>query len=155
VARIVVLDAWPLGLASDAKGKPEADRCRAGIDHLVWSRVLVIAPEIVDFEVRRELLRTGATAGIRRLDGLISKKVVIYAPITTAAMRLAAAYWAQARQAGLPTASDLSLDADCIVAGQAAAVCGHGDVMTIATRNPSHLARFPGIDARQWENITP
>jgi hypothetical protein len=57
--------------------------------------------------------------------------------------------------AGLPTASDLSLDADCIVAAQASLVCGHGDVLTIATRNPDHLARFPGIDARTWEQITP
>jgi predicted nucleic acid-binding protein len=153
VARIVVLDSRPLGLASDAKGKPEPDRCRAWIDNLSWSGVLVIVPEIVDFEVRRELLRTGATAGIRRLDRLIAS--LIYAPLTTAAMRRAAVYWAQVRRAGLPTASDLSLDADCIVAAQADAVCGHGDVMTIATGNPTHLSRFPGIDAQEWERITP
>jgi hypothetical protein len=153
VARIVVLDSWPLGLASGRPGRVERDRCRAWVDKLRWAGVLVFAPEIADFEVRRELLRVGTTAGIRRLDLL--ERDLYFAPINTPAMRLAASFWAQVRRAGLPTASDLSLDADCIVAGQAAAVCGLGDVMTIATRNPSHLTRFPGIDAREWENIAP
>ena len=68
-------------------------------------------------------------------------------------MRLAAEYWAHVRRAGLPTAPDPSLDADCIVAAQASLVTGLGDVMTIATKNPNHLTRFPGIDARTWETI--
>jgi hypothetical protein len=34
MARIVVFDAGPLGLASKPRGKPDADRCRA------WVRVL-------------------------------------------------------------------------------------------------------------------
>jgi hypothetical protein len=42
-----------------------------------------------------------------------------------------------------------------IVAAQASQVCGIGDVMTIATKNPKHLTRFPGIDARTWESIIP
>jgi predicted nucleic acid-binding protein len=153
MARIVVLDSWPLGLASAARGKSERDRCRAWIEDLDLAGVLVVAPEIADFEVRRELLRTGARAGIRRLESLL--RDLLYAPITTPAMRLAAEYWAEVRRGGLPTASDLSLDADCIVAAQAALLCGHGDVMTIATRNPNHLNRFPSIDAREWEQISP
>jgi hypothetical protein len=48
VARIVVLDAWPLGLASAARGNAVRDRCRAWIDNLRWSGVLVIAPEIAE-----------------------------------------------------------------------------------------------------------
>jgi predicted nucleic acid-binding protein len=153
MSRIVVLDAGPLGLASQARGKPEADRCRAWLDALDLAGVLVVAPEIADFEVRRELLRARATAGLRRLDRLIGK--VIYAPITTPAMRRAAEFWAHARQSGFPTAGPLSLDADCIVAAQASLACGLGDTMTIATRNPGHLTRFPGIDAREWERISP
>jgi predicted nucleic acid-binding protein len=153
VARIVVLDAGPLGLASQARGKPDADRCRVWIDALEAAGVRVVAPEIADYEVRRELLRAGATAGVRRLDRLIGS--LDYAPITTAAMRRAAEFWAIVRRGGVPTAHPHALDADCILAGQATLLGGSGDAVTIASANIRHLARFPGIDAREWEQIAP
>ena len=153
VAQIVVLDTHPLGLASNDPRKPDAARCYQWIRALDLAGVLIFAPEIVDFEVRRELLRAGAKAGVKRLDLLLGD--LIYAPITRQVMRRAAEYWAHVRWAGLQTAADLSLDADCIVAAQASLVSGLGDVMTIATRNPKHLTRFPGIDARTWESIVP
>ncbi len=153
MARIIVLDSGPLGLASKDPRKPDAARCLAWIVDLNLAGALVFAPEMADFEVRRELLRVGIPAGIRRLDAVLAD--LIYAPITTPAMRLAAKYWADVRRAGLPTANDHSLDADCIVAAQASLVTGLGDVMTIATSNPKHLSRFPGIDAQTWESIVP
>lgn len=153
MARIVVLDSYPLGLISKPPGKPDADRCTAWFRGLIWAGVLVVAPEIADYEVRRELLRVGATAGLRRLDLLM--RDLIYAPITTPAMRAAAGHWARLRRAGLPTDDDARLDADCIVAAQAAAICGVGDTMTVASSNAGHLARFPGIDAREWHEIAP
>ena len=147
MARIIVLDAHPLGLASNDPRKPDAARCYQWIRALDVAGAVIVAPEIADFEVRRELLRVvGAAAGIQRLDRLL--KGLLYAPINRATMRLAAEYWAFVRRAGLPTAPDNSLDADCIVAAQASLVTGLGDVMTIATLNPNHLTRFPGIDAR-------
>jgi predicted nucleic acid-binding protein len=117
VARIIVLDSWPLGLASNDPRERTARRCREWIRALDLTGALIFAPEIADFEVRRELLRVGTTAGIRRLDRLLGD--VVYAPITRPVMRRAAEYWAHVRRAGLPTASDLALDADCIVAAQA------------------------------------
>ncbi len=102
MARIIVLDAGPLGLASKPPGKPDADRCRAWIRTLDTSGVRIVVPEVADYEVRRELIRAGATAGVRRLDRLES--VLHYDPITTPAIRHAADFWAVVRNAGLPTA---------------------------------------------------
>ena len=90
MARIIVLDAGPLGLASQAPGIVRADNCRRLIRDLDAASISVVAPEIADYEVRRELLRLGATAGLRRLDRLVS--ALFYDPITTPAMRLAAEY---------------------------------------------------------------
>jgi predicted nucleic acid-binding protein len=112
----------------------------------------VVAPEVADYEVRRELLRVGATAGIVRLEDLESS--IDYDPITTPAMRRAAELWAVVRQAGPPTADPQALDADCILAAQASLLGDPDDLVTIATTNVGHLARFPGIDARPWETIT-
>ena len=56
-------------------------------------------PEIADYEVRRELLRANKREGLARLDALVG--LLEYLPITTAAMRQAALFWAQARQQGV------------------------------------------------------
>jgi predicted nucleic acid-binding protein len=153
LARFIVLDAGPLGLASQAHGKPDADRCRAWLGDLAAAGARVVAPEIADYEVRRELHRAGATMGIGRLDRLVA--VLEFDPISTPAMRRAAELWAAVRRSGVPTAHPQALDADCIPAAQAALLGGPGDVVTIASRNVRHLARFPGTNARPWESISP
>src|SRR5208282_5612603 len=65
----------------------------------------------------------------------------------------AAEFWAFLRQSGIPTASPDALDADVILAGQAALAGQPGDTVTIATTNLAHLSRFPGIDAQTWDQI--
>ena len=61
---------------------------------------------------------------------------------------------ARARQREIPTACPGSLDADCVLAGMAASAFDPGDVVTVATNNPVHLVRFPGIDARDSRTDT-
>ena len=107
----------------------------------------IIVPEIADYEVRRELIRARKFPGIARLDALI--KNAAYLAITTAAMRLAAEFWAEARQRGRPSAADAALDGDVIIAAQAATANFRGVV--VATTNPRHLSPF--VEADLWFNI--
>jgi predicted nucleic acid-binding protein len=109
--------------------------------------VRVVIPEIADYELRRELIRAGKSKGLARLDALGS--TLEYLAITTAAMRKAAEFWAQARQHGMPTAGDKTIDGDMILAGQAATL-GAADYV-IATTNVGHLSSI--VPAEQWENI--
>jgi hypothetical protein len=74
-------------------------------------------------------------------------------PRTTDTMIKAAEFWAFLRQMGIPTATPDALDADAILAGQAALAGQPGDTVTIATTNLAHLNRLPGIDARSWDQI--
>jgi predicted nucleic acid-binding protein len=106
-------------------------------------------PEIADYEIRRELLRAKKERGLVRLDALASR--LEYLPLTTAAIRQAAIFWAQARQQGQPTADDKALDGDVILAAQAATL-GVTDVV-IATTNIGHLSRF--APAALWPDVTP
>ena len=108
----------------------------------------VLIPEIADYEVRRELLRANKARGLARLDALAG--LLEYLPLTTAAMRQAAVFWAQARQQGRPTADDKALDGDVILAAQAMTL-GAADVV-IATTNVGHLSRF--APAALWPDIT-
>jgi hypothetical protein len=39
-------------------------------------------------------------------------------------------------------------------AAQTILAANAGDIVTIATNNPRHLSRFPGIDARPWQSVT-
>lgn len=60
------------------------------------SCIRVLAPEIADYEVCRELLRAGKQGGISHNDQF--NATVGYLPLTTATMRQAAEFWAQPRR---------------------------------------------------------
>ena len=65
--------------------------------------------EVVDYELRRQLLRIGARRSVLALDDL--GRTITYVPATTATWRGAAALWARARLAGRPSAAADALDA--------------------------------------------
>src|SRR5207302_8235546 len=100
--------------------------CARWLQSLVTGGTRVVLPEIADYEVRRELLRASKVKGVAQLDALAA--LLEYVPLTTAAMRQAAQFWAQARQRGQPTAADRMIDADMILAAQAATL-GASDVV--------------------------
>ncbi len=100
----------------------------------------IVVPEVVDYEVRRELLRAGKTNGIVRLNTI--QAALEYVPITTSAMLLAADLWAQARQQGQPTADIHALDGDVILCAQALTLGVPANEIVVATLNVGHLARF-------------
>ncbi len=108
-------------------------------------------PDLTIYEIRRELLRVGATTKLVRLKNLEAR--LGPTPVTPEAWKKAAEFWAIVRAAGKPTADPHSLDGDAILAGVAATIGAPGDSVTIATTNVGHLSRFPGIDARRWEMI--
>ena len=150
MSRTIVLDSGPLGLVTNPGGSKEAAACGQWLLNAAAGGATVMVPEIADYEVRRELLRARRTAGIARLDALIAQiEYLQYLPITTAAMRQAAAFWAEARQQGRPTAADPALDGDVILAAQAATLGRVGVV--VATTNARHLSRF--VPAELWSDI--
>jgi predicted nucleic acid-binding protein len=146
---IVVLDAGPLGMITNPRSSPENERCKDWLASLVQQGTGVVIPEIADYEVRRELLRADKTKGLARLDAL--KSMLTYLPITTPAMLKAAEFWAVARKRGSKSAADASLDADVILAAQAALLSREGDQAIIATTNVRHLGLFTA--ARNWRQI--
>jgi predicted nucleic acid-binding protein len=152
MARMVVLDAGPTGDASNAPSNPGGVRCRQWIRALVVAGTEIIVPAIADYETRRELVRRGSAGSIVRLDEL--RSLYTFLPITDAALRRAADFWAIVRNIGQPTAHPHALDADAILAAQATLCGGPGDEVLIATTNVGHLNRFPGVDARQWDTIS-
>ncbi len=137
----VVLDAGVLGAVSHPRANPELAQW---FNDLLASPTEIIIAEIADYEVRRELIRAGKQAGLRRLDQL--KATLAYLPLSTSVMLQAAQLWAQARQQGHPPADPKELDCDVILAAQA---LGAGAI--VVTDNIGHLSLF--VEARKWTEV--
>lgn len=151
MTRTVLLDTGPLGMATHRGGIDAVDACKRWLLALLASGARVVVPEIVDYELRRELLRAGKNTGIARLDALEGS--LHYLPLTTAAMRHAAELWAQVRRQGMPTADPLALDVDVILAAQGLTMKTGSSDIVVATTNVGHLSRL--IPAEPWERIPP
>lgn len=145
---VLLLDSGPLGLVTHPRGPADAVACKEWLRRMVSAGARVMIPEIADYEVRRELLRGRKHRGIQQLEALI--RTTEFLALTTPAMRRAAEFWADARQTGQQTAADERLDADVILAAQAATL-ELPDV--VATSNLRHLGRFCG--AMLWSDISP
>ena len=153
--RIIVLDSGPLGMVFNPKASPENDAVKDWLfAHFEMSDILIL-PEIADYEVRRELIRSGKTSGIASLDFFKSTRE--YLPLDTETMLEAAQLWAEARNRGKPATNSLALDGDMILVAQARAAArvlaeasanGH---TVVATINPKHLTYF--CDARWGRDI--
>ncbi|MGK7930606.1 MAG: type II toxin-antitoxin system VapC family toxin [Microcystaceae cyanobacterium] len=148
--RIILLDTGILGIVTNPKASSiEAKSCQQWFKILLNRGEQFILPEIVDYELRRELLRANKSQGLKRLDEL--KQIITYLPLNTEVILLAAQFWANARNQGKPTANNQSLDGDVILAAQAKYEELKGYSVVIVTTNTKHLSFF--VDARKWQEI--
>jgi predicted nucleic acid-binding protein len=151
VRQIVLLDAGPLGMLGLPGHSGPGGECRRWLEELKASGALILVPDIAIYEVRRELKRRGAAAQIARLA--VALLGVERVDVSADAWERAEDFWADLRKGRVPTAPDLALDGDAILAGVAASVGGAEERVVIATTNVRHLARFEGIVAREWRSI--
>ena len=110
-----------------------------------------MVPEIIDYEVRRELIRAGRPRGINALDLLVVQLGRL--PCSGAVLVEAADLWAEARHQGRPTADVKALDIDVILAATANLAANEGYDVVIATGNVGHLSRYS--NAELWDKIRP
>lgn len=145
---VVYLDSGVLGFLTNPSNAAEPIECKQWLDRILTRGAQVRVPEIADYELRRELIRNNSAKALARLNDL--GQALGYIALSTAMMRRAAEFWADARNAGLPTAGDHALDGDVILAAQVAVSAGDEDPI-IATTNVKHLERF--VAARLWRDI--
>ena len=149
----IFLDSYPAGLlCSPITTPPVAAITQWATSHIASGNRLYV-PEIIDYELRRELIRSGKTNSVIELNLL--KYRFIYLPLSTLAMQTAAELWAQSRNQGTPTGDPKKLDVDVILAAQVLTETSNvsGMDVVVATSNVKHLSRF--VTADLWENILP
>jgi predicted nucleic acid-binding protein len=153
MSRVILLDAGPLGLLTNPKKTPETRAITQWAIDIMAAGHRLMVPAIADYEVRRELERAGRQRGLAQLDAFNRAWPDRYLSLSDSALHLAAQLWAQARNAGMPTADPKELDCDVLIAAQALTIGKSASNLVIATTNVGHLARFVAADL--WTNITP
>ena len=151
MSRTIILDSTPLGLLMHRRGVRAADEAQEWLARHIAASARFIVPEIVDYELRRELLRLGKRTAVARLDAFIVARPDRYLPLNTPALRLAAELWGQSRAGGIPTADPHALDIDVILAAQVLAAGLSSSNCVVATGNVGHLSRF--MAAELWSGI--
>jgi predicted nucleic acid-binding protein len=133
---VYLLDTGPLGLLSHRK-PAQATPIRNWLLQEKTAGAAFYISEVADYEVRRELTRMirSGKLPVSRLQRLTA--FCAYLPVSTWAWRKAAEFWADARAQGLPTSSPDALDADVLVAAQAAEVNAK-----VVTNSSAHIARW-------------
>jgi predicted nucleic acid-binding protein len=88
VKQVILLDSGPLGLITSPKGGFLAQQCLLWYTQQATAGSQIYIPEIIDYELRRELLRGNKFNGLKKLDALIADHD--YLPLNSIAMRFAA-----------------------------------------------------------------
>ena len=145
--RIIILDTGPLGKITHPKADPAAT---AWLTSLLSSGAAVRVPAISDYELRRELIRSGKPTSIVRLNQM--EAALGFLELNDAVIKTAAALWATARNNSKPTAHDHALDGDMLLCAQAIEQQVAGHEVTVATTNVGHLAHF--VPAVHWLTIS-
>ena len=147
----IVLDSTPLALLCQRRGLAAADRCRHWLHRHVSAGVRVFVPEVIDYEVRRELLRMRKAGAVQMTNGLVSTPADRLVRVSVTTFATAAALWASSRQAGTPTADPLSLDVDVVLAAQVLTAGWNLSKTVVATGDVKHLNLF--VPAAEWATI--
>ena len=151
----IFLDTGPLGTITNPKKSLETlDMLKWAAKHIqAGNRIMV--PAIADYEVRRELIRSGRAAGIRALDTWNATASERYIPLSDAALKRAAVLWAQVRNIGVVTADPKEIDGDALIAAQALEYQQENGILLkqiiVATTNVGHLSHF--VPAKLWTEI--
>jgi hypothetical protein len=152
VKRFIFLDSGPLGLLFQKAGVVPADACRAWAKDRMAAGARLYVPEIIHYEIRRELLRLSKLGAMNSLEKFVRAESDRFRAVTSADFELAAQLWAETRRLGLPTADAAALDIDVILAAQVRNSWIPSGDLVVATTNSKHLERF--VPAERWSAVS-
>ncbi|MFT4038392.1 MAG: hypothetical protein QM692_09450 [Thermomicrobiales bacterium] len=150
---IILLDSGPLGLLVHPKvASPPVIACKSWLSAIAASGHHIALPGIIEYELKRELVRMQSQYSMTRLVLLANSAA--YLPVTRDVLNRAAEFWALARQTNHPATADKRIDIDMIVAAHADMITrANPDVeVVIATTNTRHFAGL--APAQNWNAIT-
>src|ERR1700722_19237682 len=94
----IFLDSGALGLLFQRAGIAPAEMCRTWAKERLIAGARLIVPEIVHYEIRRELLRLGKTNALLALERFVRADPDRFRAVTSGDLVLAAELWAASRR---------------------------------------------------------
>jgi predicted nucleic acid-binding protein len=152
VAKIVLLDAGPLGFLAHPNPRVRSRECAEWATDLRRKGVTIFVPEGADYEVRRSLIQQHRGPSLAQLDSL--KATFGFLRMEEDHWLRAAELWADCRHHGIATGGDNRIDFDVILCAQALVLKQAGEDVWVATDNIAHLGLL-FHQSRLWEEITP
>ena len=145
---MVLLDGGPLGLVVHPRPSRRFGDWAAA---LAAGPLEIGVPEVVHYELRRELLRLGKSQSLSRLAAFVAETGFFrtHSGVFTRAAEL----WAEARRLGRPTADSKALDIDMLLCATVQLLRESGIDAVIATTNVRHLKPF--VPAYEWQTLDP
>ena len=138
-------------LSEDQKLATEIYRCTEWFERLLSKGVYIIASDICDYELRRELIRIKSKS-IQELEKL--RELIEFQEVTFAVLEKAAELWAEARAMSQSNKIKENIDVDCILTAQWCLLKEQypGRQVIIATKNIKDFQRVTDCDI--WQNIS-
>jgi predicted nucleic acid-binding protein len=149
--QFIFLDSAPLGLLFQKAHIAPAEACRAWAKERMSAGARLLVPEIIHYEIRRELLRLGKTSALKSLEQFVHAEPDRFRSLTSRDLELAAEFWAESRRRGMPTADARALDIDVILAAQVRDAGLPLSDLVVATTNSKHLSQF--VPAAEWSTV--
>ena len=147
----IFLDSAPWGLLFQKAHIAPAQACRAWAKARMAAGVRLLVPEIIHYEIRRELLRLGKTTALTSMEKFVHAETDRFRILTSRDLELAAELWADSRRRGMPTADMRALDIDVILAAQVRNSGIPLSDLVVATSNLKHLSQF--VPAEEWSTL--
>ena len=138
-------------LSEDKKLLTESKQCREWLYRLLSKGAYVIASDICDYELRRELIRIKSKS-VPKLDRL--RDLIEFQEVTFAVLEKAAELWAEARDMSQSNKVKENIDIDCILAAHWCLLKDKypGRQVIIATKNIKDFQRV--TECSIWKSIT-
>lgn len=144
--RVVLLDSGPLGEIISPKPK---GYIKDWLSFIKQNKISLRVPEIIDYEIRRNLILSNLGKSERRLNQYRNRKEFIH--LNSEILICACEIWAELRRIGQPTASKERLDIDVLLIAQAISQTDSFEEVIIVTTNVKHLIRCIEYGIQVWD----
>jgi predicted nucleic acid-binding protein len=143
---VAFLDSGVLG--EILKSPPNPDTLK-WLNFVKNQKISLRVAEIIDYELRRNLILEGLQKSINKLNQFKQKKQFIF--ITSESLLEASEIWAKLRVDAKATADIKNIDVDVILAAQAFSQKPNFEEIIIVTTNASDISRFTYLGIQVWD----
>ena len=143
---LIILDSAPLGHICNSRNRNDYKKLKDFVKSLSFS---ICVPEIIDYELRRNLELEGLRKSVNLLSQFQRRDQILR--LESQDLIEAAELWAWCRRRGKPTTENRGLDIDVILVAQSLSQLSRFDKVVILTVDIGDLSVFSDLGILLWD----